>query len=118
MARESRFAPTARRSHQEDATMPNSHDAERLNERTQSIKDRLEEEFPDHGCVPLHGTSDSVFRLDDRSGTPRYRLMVSKETLTELGISEPNQLFDEQNTVARMKEAGMAGVRLRHPILG
>ena len=96
--------------------MPNSRDAERLNDRTQSIKERLEQEFPDYRCVPLHGIDDSVFRLDDMSGTPRYRLMVSEETLTDLGIPEPDQLFDEQNTVAKMKEAGMAGVRLRHPI--
>ena len=100
--------------------MPNSDDAERLIERTQSIKERLEREFPDHGCEALGELRTrlvNVFRLDDKGQIPRYLLTVREETLTDLGIPEPDELFDEQNTVARMKEAGMGGVRLRHPIL-
>ncbi len=95
-------------------------DVERRIRRTQEIKDRLEKELAGH-CEPLRRSGFDpwvhTFRVDDDRGRPSYLLTVLEETLEDLGIPEPTDLIDDQDTIARMREAGMTGVRLRHPVL-
>ncbi len=95
-------------------------EVERLNDRTSRIKQELNREFPGHTCYALGtGIDPSVhrFALKDEHGIARYLLTVLDVTLTDAGIPEPEALMEEQGAVERMREAGMDGTRLLHPLL-
>ncbi len=101
-------------------TPPSSSDAERLRDRTSRIKQKLEGEFSGHTCRALGtGVDPSVhrFALNDEHGIARYLLTVLEVTLTDAGIPEPEGLMEKQGAVERMREAGMDGTRLLHPLL-
>ncbi len=93
---------------------------ERLRDRTSRIKRKLEREVPSHTCYALGtGIDPSVhrFALNDEHGIARYLLTVLEVTLTDAGIPEPEALMEKQGAVERMREAGMDGTRLLHPLL-
>ncbi len=100
------------------AAAMNSGGAQRREERTRWIKEKLEQEFPGHVCarVTIDYPLEHGFRLDDDTGIPRFLLTVLDEVLTDADL-DLEELMEQQDTIEQMRVASFRGIPLHHPDL-